>query len=94
MESIKELGYKAPTPDQEEVILKFVSRRDVFVSLPTGRGKSVCFASILLVFDKLRDLKNLSNHSITIVICPLNALMQDQVTKFCSRGLEAAYIGG
>lgn len=48
-ESVQELGYEKPTPDQEEAIVKFVSGRDVFISLPTGSGKSVCFACTSLV---------------------------------------------
>lgn len=91
-ESVKELGHELPTQDQEEVVLKFVSGRDVFVSLPTGSGKSVCFACVSMVFDKLRGLNQSS--SITVVVSPLHALMEDQVTKFTSRGLQAAYVSG
>ena len=39
-QSVKELGYDQPTDDQAEVLQKFVSGRDVFISLPTGSGKS------------------------------------------------------
>ena len=99
--SIQELGYEEPTPDQEEVVLKFVGGRDVFVSLPTGSGKSVCFACTPLVFDKLRRLKQVTANqetvngsSVTIVLSPLNALMEDQVSKFSSRGLQAAFVSG
>lgn len=31
--------------------------------------------------------------SITVVVSPLTALMEDQVAKFTSRGLQAAFIG-
>ena len=37
-----------------EAILAFVSGRDVFVSLPTGYGKSICYASLPFVFDTIR----------------------------------------
>ena len=49
IESVKELGYDQPTDDQAEVLQKFVSGRDVFISLPTGSGKSqtLCFTCIL-----------------------------------------------
>ena len=75
--SIEELGFQAATPDQVNVVMKFVSGRDVFVSLPTGSGKSVCFASVSIVFDKLKQnrLKHSTPSSVTIVISPLNALM-------------------
>ena len=43
-QSVKELGYDQPTDDQAEALQKFASGRDVFVSLPTGSGKSLCFA--------------------------------------------------
>ena len=50
---IKELGYHQPTDDQAEVLQKFVSGRDVFISLPTGSDKSqtLCFTCVSLVFD-------------------------------------------
>ena len=88
-ESVQELGYDSATPEQEEVVQKFVSGKDVFA----GSGKSVCFACISLVYDKLRhlQLKNTQKVSVTIVVSPLSALMQDQVTKFSSKGLKAIY---
>ena len=51
--AVKELGYDQPTDDQAEVLQKFVSGRDVFISLPTGSGKSqtLCFTCVSLVFD-------------------------------------------
>ena len=50
---VKELGYDQPTDDQAEVLQKFVSGRDVFISLPTGSGKgqTLCFTCVSLVFD-------------------------------------------
>ena len=52
-QSVKELGYHPPTDDQAEVLQKFVSGRNVFISLPTGSGKSqtLCFTCASLVFD-------------------------------------------
>lgn len=67
----------------------------MFVSLPTGSGKSVCFACTPLVFDKLRRHKESGpcHHCITVIVSPLNALMEDQVAKFRSKGLKATYVG-
>ena len=52
-QSVKELGYDQPTDDQAEVLQKFVSGCDVFISLPTGSGTShtLCFTCVSLVFD-------------------------------------------
>ena len=47
------LGYAAATSDQGKAIWEFLRDRDVFVSLPTGKGKSLCFAALSGVFDFL-----------------------------------------
>ena len=45
------LGYAAATSDQGKAVREFLQGKDVFVSLPTGEGKSLCFATLLAVFD-------------------------------------------
>ena len=76
-------------------MLQFVNAQDTFIPLLTGSGKSLCFASLPLMFDKLCEGTDTPNyHSICIVLSSLNALMQDQVTKFTARGLKAAFVGG
>ena len=37
--------------EQEQAILLLVKGKDVFVSLPTGYGKSLCFGLLPRVFD-------------------------------------------
>ena len=39
---------------QFEAIYEFCSGSDVFVSLPTGFGKSIIYAILPLVFDRIR----------------------------------------
>jgi len=38
-----QVGYKQLKHKQNEAVKEFVSGRDVFVSLPTGSGKSLCY---------------------------------------------------
>ena len=47
-EAVQALGYRLPTREQLIVTEQFVSGRDVFVSLPTGSGKSVCYGCLPL----------------------------------------------
>lgn len=75
----EQLGYESLRSNQELVVKHFVGGRDVFVSLPTGSGKSLCYCILPGVFDILRRKNSTSNQSIAIVVSPLIALMKDQV---------------
>ena len=74
---------------QKEAIVEFVSGKDVFVVLPTGYGKSVCYATLPLIFDQLRG----KTGSVVVIVSPLITRMKDQVESFKSKGLEAAFVG-
>ena len=52
-EVLKETGYMQLKPKQQEAIEAFVSGKDVFVSLPTGYGKSVIYGILPSLFDKM-----------------------------------------
>lgn len=52
--AVEALGYQKATHEQRETVNNFVLCRDVFVYLPTGAGKSVCYAALPLVFDNIR----------------------------------------
>ena len=54
-------------PEQKCVIEAFLKGRDVFVSLPTGSGKSLCYALLPAAFDFLRE----GERSIVILVSPL-----------------------
>ena len=47
-------GYTAAMSDQDKAIREFLQGRDVFVSKPTGEGKSLCFATLPGVFGFLK----------------------------------------
>ena len=53
-EAVRKLDYSRATDDQANAIREFVAGRDVFVTLPTGSGKSLCYAALPFVFDFLR----------------------------------------
>ena len=82
---IQNMGYDRLTDDQRKAVEAFVLGKDVFVSLPTGSGKSLCYACLPHVFDELRSQRaggTLDHLSIVVVVSPLNSLMQDQVHRY------------
>ena len=56
--SVQELGYDRPRPDQLKAVLQFVNAQDTFIPLPTGSGRSLCFASLPLMFYKLCEVRH------------------------------------
>ena len=84
------LGYSTLLPQQERVVRAFVRGRDVFVSLPTGSGKSLCYCLLPLLFDELYGSQR---KSIVVVVSPLISLMKDQVRSMKERDVAAVYVG-
>ena len=60
---------------QLKVILPFFAGKDVFAILPTGYGKSLCYAILQLLFDHLYGLQG-DSASIVTVVTPLTAIME------------------
>ena len=82
----KAIGYPS-LEDKQKV--KFIKGGDVFVSLPTGYGKSLCYTLLPSIFDNLRGVKK---KSIVLVVSPLLALMKDQVANISAKGITAVHI--
>ncbi len=76
-------GYDSFRPGQAEAVAHASAGRDVVVVLPTGLGKSICYQVPAIAAGR-RGL------GVTIVISPLIALMQDQVSQLIGRGVSAA----
>ncbi|KAL5499577.1 hypothetical protein EMCRGX_G011019 [Ephydatia muelleri] len=69
------LGYSALRPNEYKAIKSILEGKDVFVTLPTGSGKSLCYA--IFAFDDMYSHVN----SIALIVSPLKALMKDQVPE-------------
>ena len=52
--AVQQLGYTATKEHQRTVVEGLVGSKDVFGILPTGYGKSLCYACLPLVFDQLK----------------------------------------
>ena len=89
------LGFSRLTDEQHEAISAFLSGRDVFVSLPTGSGKSLCFALIPKAVEMLKSALHIDSPfgSVMFVVSPLVSLMHDQVSRFSALGLPCVALG-
>ena len=74
-------GYLDFKGRQQEVIEAALAGEDALVLMPTGGGKSLCY-----------QLPGLVRDGMAIVVSPLIALMQDQVTSLQQLGIRAAYL--
>ncbi|MDG2035100.1 MAG: DEAD/DEAH box helicase, partial [Pseudomonadales bacterium] len=79
LESI--FGYSEFRDQQQTIIESAIEGRDSLVIMPTGGGKSLCYQIPALVRE-----------GTGIVISPLIALMQDQVSALMQVGIQAAFL--
>ena len=77
----RHFGHDQFRPLQREIVQDALAGQDVFVLMPTGGGKSLCF-----------QLPALMREGLTIVVSPLIALMKDQVDALQTSGIPATYL--
>ena len=74
-------GYESFRPPQDEIIQTVIDGGDALVLMPTGGGKSLCY-----------QIPSLVRPGCGVVISPLIALMQDQVSALRQLGVRASFL--
>jgi ATP-dependent DNA helicase RecQ len=74
-------GYDAYRGQQEEIIMHVIGGGDALVLMPTGGGKSLCY-----------QIPAMARPGTGVVISPLIALMQNQVTALQDLGVHAEFL--
>src|SRR5437764_6594511 len=74
-------GFGSFRPGQQQVVEALLAGRSALAVFPTGGGKSLCYQLPALLLDGL-----------TVVVSPLIALMQDQVSQLHQLAVHAAFL--
>lgn len=77
----KHFGYNEFRPEQELVVESALNNNDTLALLATGGGKSICFQVPVLMSEGL-----------ALVVSPLIALMNDQVSRLKEKGIPCEMI--
>lgn len=80
-------------PPQKEALKSFYDKKDTFVCLPTGFGKSLIY-QLTPFLAAMRDGEQslTQTEMITLVVTPLNSIMKDQVMSLAKKNIPACYV--
>ena len=80
-ENRRKFGHHSFREGQQEVIERAVRCQDVFVLMPTGGGKSLCY-----------QLPAWCTPGLSVIFSPLLSLIQDQVQSMTKLGVESVFL--
>jgi ATP-dependent RNA helicase RhlE len=96
IEGLSSMGYKTPTPIQQQAIPVIMQQNDLIACAQTGTGKTAAY--LLPVINNI--IKSPHSHLNTLILAPTRELVQqidqqiDGLGYFCSVGSLAIYGGG
>lgn len=95
--ALSELGLNVTLKEEQILAVEsVVNSKDVLAVLPTGFGKSLIYQILPGVFDflSMHQHSAAKGKALILVVSPLNALMQDQISKLNERGVSAYMVKG
>ena len=67
--AVTRLGFDEAKDKQKEAVVTFASGRDIFVLLPTGYGKSLCYSCLPACLPCLFDILGLQTGEAAVCWC-------------------------